>query len=177
MLNAMSEFGNLVPMVRGPREEMTWRFDEPSLDDDGETTTNKETKSSVTETNKDDTTIENVVTAIAMSEYVLLPRHRKGFVNLDETRLADTLEKHLAILATCEGVEEYARDLLKDLTYTAAPNNNNKAQLLFTGTGSAIPQKHLRVRMNQLSIFIQRQGTFSCLFAIPPHTQKLRLEP
>ena len=101
-------------------------------------------KSAATETIADAS--DNLVVAVAMSEYVLLPTHRKGFVNLAATYLADNLEKHLAILANSGGAEEYAKELLKDLN-DAPPSttDNKKAQLLFTGTGSAIPQKHRNV--------------------------------
>ena len=101
-------------------------------------------KSAAMETNADAT--DNCVIAVAMSEYVLLPRHRKGFVNLTPTYLADNLEKHLAILANSGGAEDYAKELLKDLDDTPLSiSSNHKAQLLFTGTGSAVPQKHRNV--------------------------------
>ena len=98
----------------------------------------------------DDLQEDNVREAEALLEYVLMPRSRRGFVRLTEDYLENC--RHDAMdFASKSGAFDAAKEILnkvkteKEIPGKSSSNSNCKAQLLFTGTGSAIPCKHRNV--------------------------------
>ncbi|CAB9509541.1 tRNase Z TRZ3, mitochondrial [Seminavis robusta] len=95
---------------------------------------------------------EGVRSAVPMLEYTLLPRSRKGYTELlPVTHLQDRRMEGTQFLDRC-GAQKQAQLLLeinkKKQQFEAGNGNGNihsKAELLMTGTGSAIPCKHRNV--------------------------------
>lgn len=94
----------------------------------------------------------NMSSAMPLMEYILLPLVRKGF---NEELLVSTTPSSALADRTKEGMElleksgalEVAKEVLANSDSAESNNNSSssKAELLFTGTGSAIPCKHRNV--------------------------------
>ena len=78
-------------------------------------------------------------------EYGLIPRSRKGFLDTLETT-TQALEQEMRNLVEQSGAESFAARLLKDCSFVNANTSTaSEGELIFTGTGSAVPCKHRNV--------------------------------
>ena len=107
-------------------------------------------------------TNSNVRTAVPLLDYLLMPVSRKGYTeglalgsSSNQTPLDQYCREKLEALVT-SGAQEHAQNIVSQLLATqtttvppnpkeATPVTTSQAQILFTGTGSAIPCKHRNV--------------------------------
>ncbi len=102
----------------------------------------------VVEKSKDNSSLERdtgVVDAVPLLEYVLLPRARRGFANHDAfLRKWNAMEEEGRCALDTSGCLDKVKVILEEFK-DAGSNNENGGEILFTGTGSAIPCKHRNV--------------------------------
>lgn len=95
------------------------------------------------------------VSAVPLLEYVLLPRSKRGFRNHDAfSQKWKTMQEEARLLVERSGCVDRAKQILDATNLSASPaesvnghSSSSKigAEILFTGTGSAIPCKHRNV--------------------------------
>ena len=99
-----------------------------------------------------DTTDSAVVEAVPLLEYVLIPRAKRGLQQFNTfVENWNQIKEEAQELLTTSGCLEMARQKFE--SNTSNDDQTNKAEIIFTGTGSAIPCKHrnvtgIYVRMN-----------------------------
>jgi len=95
----------------------------------------------------------DVVHAVPLLEYVLLPRTKRGFANHDvfPTKWKAMEEENTAMLDS-SGCIEKVKQILEECNSSSpmpiddkSNNNSMGGEILFTGTGSAVPCKHRNV--------------------------------
>jgi ribonuclease Z len=94
--------------------------------------------------------VDSVVrTATPLLEYVLIPRSRKGYAELVSGNYLEERRNDGMQWLSQSGAKSHAQEILKGLPLVVDNDNSNgndsKAELIMTGTGSAIPCKHRNV--------------------------------
>lgn len=98
--------------------------------------------------------LHGVVHAVPLLEYVLLPRAKRGFSNHDLFfRKWKAMEEEAQVLLDGSGCIDRANQILEEckslfpmaIDKDVSSNNNMGGEILFTGTGSAVPCKHRNV--------------------------------
>ena len=120
----------------------------------------------------------NVVDAVPLLEYVLLPRARRGFTNHGAfLQKWSAMNEEARGTLDASGCIEKAKAILEEFK-DAGSNTANGGEILFTGTGSAIPCKHrnvsgIYVRMeNSNSMLLDvGEGTIGQLLRAKQHTE------
>lgn len=119
-----------------------------------------------------------VVDAVPLLEYVLLPRARRGFSNHDAfLQKWNAMEEEARSTLDASGCIDKAKEILEGFKDMGS-NNTVGGEILFTGTGSAIPCKHrnvsgIYVRMeNGNSILLDvGEGTIGQLLRAKQHRE------
>ena len=85
----------------------------------------------------------SITNARPLLEYVLIPRSKKGYQNYEPVPVTwDELNREAKSSVESTGSSALARELISDMP----PHEEGKnAEIIFTGTGSAIPCKHRNV--------------------------------
>lgn len=84
------------------------------------------------------------VEARPLLEYTVVPRGKRGFGNHHEWAIHwNSIQKQVLQMLEKSGAKKEAETALQ--THTVLTSNTDKGELLFTGTGSAIPCKHRNV--------------------------------
>ena len=140
-----------------------------------------------------DDELSSVVNAVPLLEYVLLPRSRRGFCNDDLFyQKSKTLEDEGRLLLDTSGCIDRAKKILEENNIllettmgkdaTSHSNSSIGGEILFTGTGSAVPCKHrnvsgIHVRMDNGNAMLLDigEGTIGQLLRAKQH-QKYRGE-
>lgn len=107
-------------------------------------------------------------------EYVVIPRGRRGFCNHDRFQSHwDRIEKDAKKVIEDSGAITLAQKILK--THAPKENKSKQGELIFTGTGSAIPCKHRNVS----GIYLRMENGNSMLLDVGEGTigQLLRSKP
>mmetsp|Transcript_19884 Transcript_19884/g.41926 ORF Transcript_19884/g.41926 Transcript_19884/m.41926 type:complete len:939 (+) Transcript_19884:151-2967(+) len=138
-----------------------------------------------------DDELSSVVNAVPLLEYVLLPRSRRGFCNHDFFyQKWKTLEDEARLLLDKSGCIDRANQILKENNVLPETTMGTDAtshsitsiggEILFTGTGSAVPCKHrnvsgIHVRMDNGNAMLLDvgEGTIGQLLRAKQH-QKYR---
>jgi ribonuclease Z len=132
-----------------------------------------ENSTSLTKPTKNDVNETLYKKATPLLEYTLLPRLKRGICN-ESKYLSNwnTLKYHADNLLENSGAKALAETILKDDPFTAP---NGQGELVFTGTGSAVPCKHrnvsgiyLRMENNNSILLDVGEGTVGQLFRCKP---------
>jgi ribonuclease Z len=104
----------------------------------------------------------NVVYAVPLLEYILLPRPKRGFQNGDVCNLhRKELKNYAQVLLNTSGCLDRANQLL-DNDHVDHNSHCTGGEILFTGTGSAVPCKHRNVS----GIYVRMENGNSMLLDI-----------
>jgi ribonuclease Z len=97
------------------------------------------------EDSSDPMQLHNYMDAVPLLEYVVIPRKSRGFQNGDAfvKHWKEVRDKAQHILTNSDSLEDAKQ--LQPLNGRVNGGNSNYAEILFTGTGSAIPCKHRNV--------------------------------
>ncbi len=94
-------------------------------------------------TSQEEAQRDSVVDAFPLLEYVLLPRAKRGFTHHDLFLSKwKSLQEEAKATLNSSGCIDRARQILEDSKSISVENNG---EILFTGTGSAVPCKHRNV--------------------------------
>ena len=97
------------------------------------------------------------VEARPLLEYTVVPLLKKGFSNMDASEKQwNSLQKHVLKILEQSGAKRAAETVLPSVV------TPNKGELLFTGTGSAIPCKHRNVS----GIYLRMENNHSMLLDV-----------